>query len=336
MGSHIILGWKLQYTFRELQHLCQLTYHLLQTSTMLITNLPVDIKIQIITCLGSWRTVKVFLEALPSMTPLLGAYSSSIAKSIPKLPYKQKRLERFMGAILEAHFSKPLRTADEMRYFMNYHFPDQQNPSRISPLSLRRPVFPRDIESIDYMMAVRLALEYFGRCMQIEYPTASTSGKTAWVPPDFLLLQLHVELFHPTAGENDNLNFPEMVEIFWSKFSQRDKESCKHIYTTILWSIQLLHYDLRERDIGRKFFQFPDAPSQPRQIPRLEVLCSHHRSRPYIWHWESNDGGFVCRQGLYDDEIDAYGERELAIVDNMYRWWYETEYMDKFFENISY
>lgn len=91
---------------------------------MLITSLPVDIEIQIITRLGSWYMA--FLEAIPSMTPLLGAYSSSIAKSIPRLPYKQKKLEQLMNVVLAAHFSKPLRTADEMKSFMDYHFPDQQ------------------------------------------------------------------------------------------------------------------------------------------------------------------------------------------------------------------
>ena len=134
------------------------------------------------------------LEAIPSMKPLLGAYSSSIANSVPRLPYKQRKLEQLMNTIIAAHFSKPLHTAAEMKSFMDYHFPDQQTPG-----TLRWPAFPRDIESINYLIAVRLALEYIWYCVQDDYP----SNEISWVASAFLRLQLHTELFYPSTDNSD-------------------------------------------------------------------------------------------------------------------------------------
>lgn len=296
---------------------------------MLINSLPIDIKIQIITRLGSWYMVKAFLEAIPSMTPLLGAYSSSIAKSIPRLPYKQKKLEQLMNVVLAAHFSKPLRTADEMRSFMDYHFPDQQTPGTGSPL--RRPAFPRDIESINYLIAVRLTLEYFWYCVQDDYPS---NGQIAWMTSAFLRLQLHTELFYPSTEKNySDSELPEMLNIFWSKFSQDDKESCGHIYDALTTMIELLHHDSYKR-VRRNFFQFPDILSQHLGISRLAVLGSRRTDRRYSWDWESEsaDGEFVCSRRLHDDEIDVYGEQQLFIVENMYECWYKNECRTEFFK----
>ena len=293
---------------------------------MLITSLPVEIKIHIIARLGSWYTVKAFLEAIPSMTPLLGAYSSSIANSVPRLPYKQRKLEQLMNVILAAHFSKPLRTADEMKSFMDYHFPDQQTPDTGSPL--RRPAFPRDIESINYLIAVRLTLEYFWYCVQDDYPS---NDQIAWVASAFLRLQLHAELFYPSADKNySNPESPEMLIIFWSKFSQHDRESCRHIYGAITMMIDLLLYNSYKR-VRRNFFQFPDILSQHLGTLRLTVLGSRRTRRRHSWDWESADGGFVCSH-VYDDEIDVHGEQQLCIVENMYECWYKSECGTEFFK----
>ena len=307
----------LPYSFRELQHppvIYPNSPHLLHISTMLITSLPVDIKIHIVTCLGSWYTVKAFLEAIPSMKPLLGAYSSSIANSVPRLPYKQRQFEQLMNTIIAAHFSKPLHTADEMKSFMDYHFPDQKTPG-----TLRRPAFPRDIESINYLIAVRLALEYFWYCVQDVY----SSNEIPWVVSAFLRLQLHTELFYPST-DNSDIELPEMLNIFWSKFSESDKDSCGHVYGAITTIIELLLYNSYKR-VRRNFFKFPDALSQHLGISRLAVLGSR-RTRD----WKSADGEFVCSRGLYDDKIDVHGEQQLCMVENMYECWCKTECRTEF------
>ena len=114
--------------------------------TMSFQDFPAELKVEVMTQLGSLQTLREVLTAMPSLIPLFNAHFYGITKELLKTAF-QPQLHPYIYAILAAHFSVQPQTVNELESFLTHFFGQRGKAVKIAQPSFLSPssASPEDI-----------------------------------------------------------------------------------------------------------------------------------------------------------------------------------------------
>lgn len=207
---------------------------------MSFQNLPAEIKIEVMTQLGSLHTLRELLTVMPSLIPLFNVRFYDITKELLKAAFKAQ-LHPYIYAILEAHFFDQPQTVKELESLFTKFFAQKREAAKIT-LSFFLPPSSASYEDIlkplDYMIQLSFAVKYFetyaSKAVKEFRSGRGHCSAEKWevrILRVLLRLQLHAEVFdHPSANCGE---VSQMKRSFWSRYSTTYNEDSKHISTML-------------------------------------------------------------------------------------------------------
>ena len=210
---------------------------------MSFQNLPAELKIEVMTQLGSLHTLRNVLTAMPSLIPLFDVRFYSITKELLNTAFTPQ-LHHYIYAILQVHFFDRPRTVNELESLFSKFFDKNGKAVDISQFSSLPPLsasYEDILKPLDYMIKLSFAVKYFETyaCKTVKKSRDSGRGHRPaekWELRIFrvlLRLQLHAEVFDDDQPIAKGGEVSKMYRSFWSRYSTTYYEDSNHISTML-------------------------------------------------------------------------------------------------------
>ena len=228
----------------QLSSLHYTTHYYTPFIIMSFQNFPAELKVEVMTQLGSLHTLRNVLTAMPSLIPLFNVRFYGITKELLKTAFTPQ-LHSYIYAILQVHLFDRPRTVNELESFFTKFFDRNGKEVNISQFSLLPPLsasYEDILKPLDYMIKLSFAVKYFETYASKTVKKSRDSERDLrpaekWelrIVRVLLRLQLHAEVFdddaQPTAKGGE---VSKMDRSFWSRYSTTYYKDSKLISTML-------------------------------------------------------------------------------------------------------
>lgn len=208
---------------------------------MSFQNLPAEIRVEVMTQLGSLHTLRELLTVMPSLIPLFNVRFYEITKELLKAAFKPQ-LHPYIYAILEAHFFDQPQTVKELESLFTNSFDQKGEAAKITQssfLPLSSASYEDILKPLDYMIQLSFAVKYFETYAGMSLREFRDYGRSHYHAEKWevrilrvlLRLQLHAEVFEQPTAKCGEMS--KMDRSFWGRYSTTYNEDSKHISTML-------------------------------------------------------------------------------------------------------